>query len=634
MAPLRLLLTAAVAGALAAPQPAVSSLHELALGARAGGVSPFSPAAAAAAVRRQKRLDAAVASASDALARGDFPRPFAPPQEALNVIVVGADGAPLVAPRRQAARPRLGANADADVCAFPSDTSTMSDSTAHRTYDTGNWGQCVGAGFQMCLLELGGYGGIPFGLCLPRSCGPDEFTNASSPVWVFIYDTVPYIIVAEALYNNQLPLLVTCGDHFIDPADWSDDAVTTVGVLSALAAAVVAATAYTAVCVTRAARGGSKTKQRGGKGGGKAGGRRSLADAWRDAVTGASLAVTLPALASCARRKPAPTHTGGAAAGVDTSPMDGVRALSAFLVVLGHALVFTNGGAGPGFANGADLTRRFGYASWQVFNSAEFSVDSFFVLSGALGAYLLVRHLKAALPHWGGAAPVAPGVTASLAAVPAGLRAAWSRITGGAGGRPHAVAKDEPLLAGDGEAGGPAVAVATTTNSIAADAATVGGVWAFMLSQRVLRILPAYLAMMALWMHVMQLTGSGPFWYRWDYITGDSCRGGDDPNSGSWLWSALFVNNFVPQVWSGGGAQVCAPWGWYLSTDMQLHAALLLPACLAWLAHRGLGYIAVLTAAVALTAAGLGISVDNGLMAFIDVGGLGAMLNLNGDQWD
>jgi hypothetical protein len=628
MTPLRLLLAAAASGALAAPPPAASYVHELTVGGQPGGMSLFSPAAAAADLRRRSALPAAAAAAHEAAARGDFVRPLAPPPQAvLNAIIVQADGSPLLA-------------ASSDACSFPTDTGTMSDSTAHRSFDMGNWGQCVGAGYQMCLLELGGYGGIPFGLCLPRSCGPAEFANSTSPVWAYILQTAPYIIIAEALYDNQLPLLVTCGDHFTAPADWSGEAVATVAVLSCLAGAVVAASAYTLLCAA-SLRWAKPRRGSAGKGG--AGGKpahRSLGDVWRDALAGASLTVTVPALASCARRKPAPTHTGGAAAGVDTSPLDGVRALSAFLVVLGHALVFTNGGAGPGFANGADLTRRFGDASWQVFNSAEFSVDSFFVLSGALGAYLLVRHLKAALPHWGGAAPADPGLRGSLASVPAALRAGWARITTGCrnGPSPYTAPKDEPLLAGDGSEagsrGGTAVAPPLSPPSAAADAATVAVVWVSMITQRVLRILPAYLAMMALWMHVLPVTGSGPFWYRWSAITDDSCRGGADPNAGSWLWSALFVNNFVPQVWSGGGAGVCAPWGWYLSTDMQLHVALLLPACLAWLAHRGLGYAAVAAATVALTAAGLGIVVDNGLMAFIDVGGLATMLNLTGDQWD
>ena len=73
----------------------------------------------------------------------------------------------------------------------------------------------------------------------------------------------------------------------------------------------------------------------------------------------------------------------------------GLRVLSMGWVVLGHTYLYMNSMAGGGVANQAfDETIQARLATILISNG-QFSVDTFFVLSGFLGAYVGLRKLAA-----------------------------------------------------------------------------------------------------------------------------------------------------------------------------------------------------------------------------------------------
>lgn len=85
--------------------------------------------------------------------------------------------------------------------------------------------------------------------------------------------------------------------------------------------------------------------------------------------------------------------------GTPTSCLDGIRTLSMCWVVLGHTLLWPFDANLPGYSNIGSIVPFFSndslIASWtgQVILSAEFSVDSFFFMSGFLATYIGIKKL-------------------------------------------------------------------------------------------------------------------------------------------------------------------------------------------------------------------------------------------------
>lgn len=141
----------------------------------------------------------------------------------------------------------------------------------------------------------------------------------------------------------------------------------------------------------------------------------------------------------------------------------------------------------------------------QTFPSAEFAVDSFFMLSGCLGAYLLAREVAAALPSW--AAATAAGTAGGgddAAQVKEWLASAWARVAAAACGRIDSAARGARLLDGevddDGDStggyeedgnGGSKPAHAAPPVTWLRSTATLAGLYASLVVHRFLRLWPS-----------------------------------------------------------------------------------------------------------------------------------------------
>lgn len=111
----------------------------------------------------------------------------------------------------------------------------MGDSCGHRTMDTGNYDQCLGGGFQHCIVNAAG---TLVGLCVPQGCGPADVTNASAPIFAeWINWQMPLLqqFVASGYYVSA-----TCGDNAMP---WSPIATCVVVLLAGIAALIGIATA-------------------------------------------------------------------------------------------------------------------------------------------------------------------------------------------------------------------------------------------------------------------------------------------------------------------------------------------------------------------------------------------------------
>ena len=101
---------------------------------------------------------------------------------------------------------------------------------------------------------------------------------------------------------------------------------------------------------------------------------------------------------------PPPARAAPSPPGLALGVFDGVRVLSLSLVVLGHAFFFplTISGYANQALDAGTLYKELGKVSMQVIPSAEFAVDTFFVLSGALGGLFVTKAFKSALERKGG----------------------------------------------------------------------------------------------------------------------------------------------------------------------------------------------------------------------------------------
>ena len=442
--------------------------------------------------------------------------------------------------------------------------------SASRFQDAGNYDACVGlTDFQYCILQ--GHApvdGLFVGVCVPRGCTAADLTNPDSSIFQWMATQVNHhgllplpsdvgLFLAE--FGSSATTTVRCGDQSYHPASASAS-----GVLAGLlccAALVLLATVHTLMYPRRS---------RGAKGG------RREAQGFLDVVHASSLCTTGRRIfclsGGAAAPRPAALQPPPA---YSLAAMDGMRVLSLCLVILGHAFFFPN--ALLGYTNTAlgfgPIAAELAKASLQVIPSAEFAVDTFFMLSGALGGLLLTQGFKRAL--------------ARARVWPLGLQRAQGGASSSGDEGPRAALLGSSL--NDGAEASAASAPLPLPSRLLHGAAVVAQVWGYALVHRYLRLLPSVALLIAASMFLMPLLGYGPFWRYGMEGSYTACK------DHAWT-NLLFVNNYFPGQAEGRFDNQCVGWTWYLACDMQLHALALPPLALAAAFSPLLGWPALLAA--------------------------------------
>ena len=240
---------------------------------------------------------------------------------------------------------------------------SLTDATGHRTNDFGNFDSCRALGdAQHCVVIADD---ILLGVCVPSSCGTGDLVNTSSSIWRdYPVLQAPFLLVLEiaaAASNSTLAVTAYCGT---DALELGAEVGVTAVTLAVLSAVVLVCTARELLRPHgHSPHSGSVT-----------GPRSQRLAALLACMRSSSLTVTLPPLLGADVPRPLAHGT----ARLDA--LDGVRALSALLVVLGHALYFPT--LFPsGYSNSESVIPFIVSPAGQVVPSAEFAVDSFFLLS-------------------------------------------------------------------------------------------------------------------------------------------------------------------------------------------------------------------------------------------------------------
>ena len=409
-------------------------------------------------------------------------------------------------------------------CRAPENATAVSmwEASGHTTYGMGNYDSCITAGFDYCLLQVGGEGGIPVGLCMSTACASEISTCgsaqscANTTSWLLAVETAPILGVAEVL---SVPVFITCGTNA--QAGWSVGAVTTVTVLSVLAAIVFVATIYAAISrpATATMKGGLLARL----------------------ASRVSLSATVPPLVAAQPRR----HRPGMA---NLGAVDGIRVLSLSTVILFHSFVFAD--PIPGFINSSVATNMAVLSpAGQVYSSAWLAVDSFFMLSGLLGAYLLTREVTAALPDWNRSpthhADVGDAalVWASAQHVTSALRVALLRRVVAAPA--HEALLDDTSKELTEQKETPQVDAAP---SLSRTASSLAELYTSLFVHRFLRLFPSLLVALSILYYVTPMVSSGPYWYHLNQAVA--------PCSTSRFWyAAFFVANADPDLF-------CGVWFW------------------------------------------------------------------------
>lgn len=449
--------------------------------------------------------------------------------------------------------------------------STMAGASGHQPGDMGNIDACLSNAWQFCSIQDKNTG-LFAGACLPRFCSEADVTNSTSPIWGYLALQVP--VWSYVLPTAQLQ--AHCGTQQF-PVD--DGASKTIAALVVVGVLVLLATLY--AVVVRPPRKGDPFF--------------AAADA---AVRAASLTTTVPRLFGAAA---APRARDASAPRLDA--FDGVRVLSLSLVVLGHSFFFPF--TLTGYSNGYSVYDNLGTIAFQVIPSAEFAVDSFFALSGALGAYLFAKGLKKAFRK----AAVAEGLVAPppSAVDDKGSARASSLNDSAQSSLLYLINGDAP---DDGDASSPPPPPAFAVVRCAArSVASVVGAWAYATVHRWLRLIPSVGAMIAIFAYVAPLLGDGPFWRAsWESSIA-SC------NDHAWA-DLLFLNNFFPGRHDEVFGNQCAGWLWYLAVDFQLHVVAIAPLCAAFAANDISGWV-LLSGAIGGTVALSAVSVTQHSITFL-----------------
>ena len=423
--------------------------------------------------------------------------------------------------------------------------------------DMGNQDSCLSNGFQHCAVQ-DTTTGLFFGACMPHNCVANDVLNSTAPIWTYLLANIPAwaIIIARGNASN---VVVKCGDQSF-PFDDGASKTTTVLVITAVF--VIAATLFT-VAIQKV----KKTEATGVA--------SPLVPAGLDSLLrAASLSTTVPRLLGAAQPERIRDESSS-----QLASLDGIRVLSLSLVVLGHSAFFPL--SLTGFANTASVYQNLGKASFQVIPSAEFAVDSFFALSGLLGAYLMTKGLAKAFLKAAEMEGFDDHVTdhKNTLLLPTSLNDEGGLLDfdmGGFEGRApkrHAVCSMARLRA--------------VTRGIFAAI----GAWVYASLHRYLRLLPSVAAMIVIFIYIAPLLGSGPFWRSGWEGTIAMC------NDHSWS-SLLFLNNFFPGAHDGMFGRQCAGWLWYLAVDYQLHVVAVVPLCAAYALWAPAGWTLLLAALI------------------------------------
>eukprot|EP00051_Salpingoeca_urceolata_P013749 m.174062 g.174062 ORF g.174062 m.174062 type:complete len:727 (+) comp17884_c1_seq3:1660-3840(+) len=123
-------------------------------------------------------------------------------------------------------------------------------------------------------------------------------------------------------------------------------------------------------------------------------------------------------------------------------------------------------------------------------------------------------------------------------------------------------------------------------------------------SQRIARLLPLYGVVLLLFMFVLPLAGSGPFWKTWQsecYMGHSVC--------GTYFWTnLLFINNLFPDQFGTSPSEYglgCMGWSYFLAVDFQLFL-LAPPLALLFWKRPGIG-VALMLAMILGAASGIAI---------------------------
>ena len=444
--------------------------------------------------------------------------------------------------------------------------------------DMGNLDACLFAGFAHCVVQDGATG-IVAGACLPHNCGPADVQNVSAPIWGHLALINPALQVVYGEGPGRANVVAHCGPQTF-PFD--AHAAQTIAGLAVAALIALLATAYALAFPLAVAAQRKRAKS--------ALASASLMATSASVVAGevlpplpaaldvmlraAALTTTVPRLLGTA-----PPARARDASAPQLDAFDGVRVLSLSLVVLGHSLFFPL--SLTGYSNGVAVYAELGNAAMQVIPSAEFAVDSFFALSGALGAFLFSRGLRVAFAK----AVAAEGFGAGARSAAEGTRGAAEGARGAAEGASGADSVNAG--ANSSEHSAPLLAASSLNSGAAevggegeprvkggADSATAGlrllveralraagrlslatiGAWLYAMVHRYLRLVPSVGVMIAVFMYVAPLLGSGPFWRSWE---------GSITNCADHAWTNLvFLNNYKPGDQDGRFNKQCTGWLW------------------------------------------------------------------------
>mmetsp|Transcript_27292 Transcript_27292/g.43913 ORF Transcript_27292/g.43913 Transcript_27292/m.43913 type:complete len:874 (+) Transcript_27292:121-2742(+) len=246
-------------------------------------------------------------------------------------------------------------------------------------------------------LPGGGFGGIsagPFAWCIPQSCKSSDVNQLNSFLEAYIFAN---ILPPEALRSmNTTSPETRCG---LVQKKIGTGAIIMITICSLLGAALIFGTCYDYYVNYRDKDYDELNDE--GESGRKAVRNSSMKE---KLILSFSVIGTLQSFLQLRT-------------GLNTDSMDGVRSFSMAWVVLGHTAVwpvYRNWGPGqtidtwgPGYQDLGELVPFPGsnvkdavQSTWtgQVFQSAEFSVDSFFMMSGFLASYITLRKLKGSKP--------------------------------------------------------------------------------------------------------------------------------------------------------------------------------------------------------------------------------------------
>jgi len=234
------------------------------------------------------------------------------------------------------------------------------------------------------MIDSGGNAAATAGLCLPETC-PAE---AIQFVWKTLFDMpIPMGNSTGAASTMQVSSVfatkTVCGDQSVE---WTIASVLVLVLCCLLAALVIVSTTIVLWADSkREAEDSAGAKHQ------ESSGYKAISEHEEKAMSLRLLecfSLTTNLKKFCEIRS-----------GTATSCLDGIRVFSMCWVVMGHTLVWPLNSGAPGYTNPGDIVPFFksdaltGTFTGQAILSAEFSVDSFFFMSGFLATYIGIKKI-------------------------------------------------------------------------------------------------------------------------------------------------------------------------------------------------------------------------------------------------